>query len=367
MRVETWLVRAIKWLVGLIVVACFAAAGVWGADYLTASEQQAASTQEPSAIRVSVARPESRELEDRYSAVGTILPLRSIELRPLAAGRVVTAPVASGARVAEGDLIFELDSRAVRAELDDTRATYEEARQELQRFLELQDRNVSSEATIETARAAFRRAEAAVRLAEANVEDSRLLAPFDGVLGAFDLDPGEYIESSTIVSTLEDLSAVEAEFALPERYFAKTRTGQTVRLEARPYPGRVFAGEVDFVAPGIDPETRSFKVRVLVDNEDRALAGGMFVNADLVFDSYEALTLPDDAVISEGSATYVYTVEDGTARRTGIELGASRDGRAEIGDGLGEDAQVVVTGWNTLSDGSPVEIVEEAGRAEVLD
>lgn len=361
------MVRAIKWLVGLIVVACCAAAGVWGADYLTASEEQAASREGPSATRVSVASPESRELENRFSAVGSILPLRSIELRPLAAGRVVAAPVTSGARVAEGDLIFELDSRAARAELADAQATYEEARQELQRFLELQDRNVSSEATIETARAAFRRAEAAVLLAEANVEDRRLLAPFDGVLGAFDLDPGEYIEPATIVSTLEDLSAVEAEFALPERYFARTRPGQTVRLEARPYPGRVFTGEVDFVAPGIDPATRSFKVRVLVENEDRALAGGMFVDAELVFDSYEALTVPDDAVISEGSATYVYTVEDGTARRTGIQLGASRDGRAEIEDGLGEEAQVVVTGWNTLSDGSPVEIAEEQAREEVLD
>ncbi|MCQ0988685.1 efflux RND transporter periplasmic adaptor subunit [Jiella marina] len=359
--------RAIKWLAGLVIVVACAAAGIWGADYLTRSEQAAASTEEPSATRVSTESPELRELEDRYSAVGTLLPLRSIELRPLAAGRVVRAPVNSGDRLAEGDLIFELDSRAARAELADARATYEEARQELRRFEELQDRNVSSEARIETARAVFRRAEAALRLANANLEDRRLVAPFEGVLGAFDLDAGEYVEPATVVSTFEDLSAVEAEFALPERYFARARKGQTVRLQARPYPERVFTGEVDFIAPGIDPGSRSFNVRVLVDNEDRALASGMFVSTELVFETYEALTVPDDAVISEGSATYVFTVADGTARRTDVALGASREGRIEIEQGLDPASRVVVTGWDTLSDGSPVEIVEAENRDEALD
>ncbi|MDY8109388.1 efflux RND transporter periplasmic adaptor subunit [Fulvimarina sp. 2208YS6-2-32] len=338
-------------------IACFAAAGVWGTDYLTGSEPASDAARSPSATRVTVEAPETRELEDRFSAVGTILPNRSIDLRPLAAGRVVNAPATSGSQVAKGDLIFELDDRVARAELANAQASFDEARLQLQRFQELEERNVSAAAQIQTARAAFLRAEAALQLAKANLADRRLIAPFDGVLGTFDLDPGEYIEPATIVSTLADLSSVEAEFALPERYFAMTREGQTVRLEASPYPDRVFVGEVDFVSPGIEPASRSFDVRVLIENADRALAGGMFVDAQLVFDTYRALTVRDEAVISEGSANYVYTAVGDEARRTDVTLGSSRQGRTEIVEGLDESARVVVTGWDTLSDGSPIEIV----------
>ena len=359
--------KAIRWIVGLLVVAAFAGAGVYGTRYLTGTQSEPAAKQERSARRIAVSTPQRRNLEDRYLAVGTVLPLRSIELRPLAAGRVVSAPVSSGDQLSEGDLVFELDSRAARAELANAEASFEEARQELERFEELEDRNISSEARIETVRAAYRRAEAALQLRRANLDDRRLLAPFDGVIGAYDLDPGEYIDPATVVSTLQDLSAVEAEFALPERYFARARKGQTVRLSARPYPDRRFIGEVDFVSPTIAEGSRSFDVRVRVDNDDRALASGMFVDAELVFETYEGLTVPDDAVISEGSATYVFTVEDGRASRTDIALGQSFDGQSEIVDGLNEEAEVVVTGWDNLSDGAPVEIVEEAALDEALD
>jgi membrane fusion protein (multidrug efflux system) len=108
-------------------------------------------------------------------------------------------------------------------------------------------------------------------------------------------------------------------------------------------------------------------VRVRLDNPDRLLASGMFVTGELVFDTYRALTLPDDAIISEGDATYVFTVADGRARRTSVEIGQSEDGRTEIADGLERGARVVVTGWDMLSDGAPVTVAGEGPPVEALD
>ena len=85
----------------------------------------------------------------------------------------------------------------------------------------------------------------------------------------------------------------------------------------------------------------------------------MFASTRLVLDTYEAIAIPDDAIISEGLSTYVYTVQDDTANRTSVETGQSLDDLTEITDGLSIDDRVVVAGWDQLSDGAPVDIGEE--------
>ena len=354
----------------LVVVAVCGAVGFWGTGELLSQEGDAEGESQgggPRATRVTVAAPEMTTVEDSFAAVGTILPVRSIELRPLAQGRVVEIGVDSGEAVERGDLIFRLDDRAARAALADAEATLRETRAEFERIQELASEDVAAEARLETARGAYRRAQAAVDEATAVLEDRSLTAPFAGVVGIIDMDPGEYVDSATDVSTLDDLSSVQADFALPERYFERAEAGQKVRVTSAIYPGRTFEGEVSVKAPRIDAASRSFAARVRMDNADRLLASGMFVTAELIFQTYEAPTLPDDAIISEGDATYVYIVEDGTARRTEVSVAPAEGGRTEITEGLPDEARVVTTGWDTLSDGAPVEVAEDPAPEEALN
>lgn len=362
--------RILKIVGGLVLVAVCGALGVWGTNVLMSGDgggQAGPGGGERQPTRVTVAEPRMHEVEDSFSAVGTILPVRSIELRPLAQGRVTEIGVSSGAEVAQGDLLFRLDDRVARAALSDAQATLDESRAEFERIQDLADQDIAAQASLETARGAFRRAESAVEEARANLDDRSLTAPFPGVVGIVDIDPGEYVDPSTTVSTLDDLSTVQADFAVPERYFDRAEAGQTVRVSSAIYPDRAFQGEVTVKAPRIDTASRSFDVRVRMDNAERLLTSGMFVTAELVFATYEAPTLPDDAIISEGEATYVYTVEEGTARRTEIGVAPAEGGRTEITDGLPRDARVVVTGWDTLSDGAPVEVAQTAAPDEALN
>jgi membrane fusion protein, multidrug efflux system len=357
----------LRWLLGIVVIVACGLGTAWTTRTFILASQSEPRSEEPSAARVGVTSPETATVEDSFTATGTILALRSIELRPLAAGRVAEVAVSSGEEVTEGDIIFRLDTRAAEAALADARATLKETRAEFRRFEELEDQNVAAEARLEEARGAFRRAEAAVALANADLEDRSLIAPFSGVVGIIDIDPGEYVDPASSVSTLEKISSVVAEFALPERYFDRAALGQTVRLVTPAYPERTFEGEVTVISPIISAASRSFKVRVGVPNEDRALAPGMFVSAELIFNSYEAPTLPDNAIISEGTATFVYVVDDGAARRTAITVGPSAGGRTEITSQIAADARVIVTGWGTLSDGDPVEIAEGEPSEEALN
>ncbi|WP_299844319.1 efflux RND transporter periplasmic adaptor subunit [uncultured Jannaschia sp.] len=355
----------------LFVVAC-GAVGVFGTDRLIAMFESSDETEtgdaEGQATRVTVGRPEIRELDDSFRTVATILAARSIELRPLTEGRVIEIAVESGQDVAEGDLIAALDARAAEAALTDARATLTEAEASFDRIDELADENVAADAQLDTSRATFERAEAGVAAAEAALEDRRIVAPFDGVVGIVDLDPGELIDPATVITTLDDLSTVEAAFAVPERYYERVEAGQRVELQGAIYEDRTFEGDVVVKAPRIDPASRAFDVRVRVDNADRALTEGMFMTATLIFETYEAPTLPEEAIISEGETTYVYVAgEDGTAIRTEVGIGAALEGRSEITEGVDEGTPVVMTGYEQLTDGAPIEIAEAGETPEGVE
>ena len=261
--------------------------------------------------------------------------------------------------MAEGDLLIQLDDRAARAALAEAEATLAETEQEYRRFQQLEDSNAAAEAQLEEARGAFRRAEAAIMMARADLEDRSVTAPFSGTLGVIDTEPGAVLNGSDPVTRLSDLTAVEVSVTLPERYFQRVEAGQRVEITLPAYPDTRFEGAVTFRAPEIDLGTRSFEIRAEIANDDGRLVGGMFANSRLVLDTYEGLAIPDDAIISEGLTTYVYTVADGTASRRDIVTGSSLGPLTEVREGLDGDMQVVVSGWDQLRDGAPVEVEDD--------
>ncbi len=352
--------RFLKIIVGLCVVAAFVAGGIFGTDAILSNDEDEAdrSDRRERPVRVAVTTPEVRRIEDAVSAVGTLLPARAVQIVPNAPGRVVQVPVSSGQEVEKGELLVQLDDRAARAALASAETTLNEARQDYRRFEELEERNAAAEAQLEQARADLLRAEASVMAAQADLEDRAITAPFSGRLGVIDTDPGTYLNASEPVASLSDLSSVEVALSLPERYFDRVLPDQEVKVETPAYPEKSFTGRVTLRAPQIDLGTRSFEVRVTIRNEDRRLVGGMFANSVVVLDTYDGLVVPDDAIISEGLATYVFTIANGTAARTEIEPGVSLGSMTEVRSGLEEGTRVVVAGWDRLSDGSAVTIAE---------
>jgi len=353
----------LKIVVRVCVVAAFIAGGVLATEALVSGDDGSSGqddTRQP--IRVGVATPDMRTIEDDVSAVGTLRPARVVQIVPNVDGRVTEVPVSSGQRVSEGDLLIQLDDRAARADVAEAEATLSAAEQEYRRFQRLEDTNAAAEARLEEARAAFLRAEAAMMSARSTLEDRTVTAPFGGTLGVIDTETGAFLTGSESVTRLSDLSVVEVSVALPERYFDRVTPGQTLEITTPAYPDETFEGHVTLRAPQIDLGTRSFEVRAEVDNSDGRLVGGMFANSRLVLGSSEGLAIPDDAIISEGLTTYVYTVTDGTASRTAIEVGASLGALTEIRAGLDTESRVVVAGWDQLSDGAPVDIDEDFAR-----
>lgn len=356
--------RVLKFVISLVVVLAFAAGGLFETQVLLSSKEAGSGGDAagPQPTRVGITTPQTRSIEDAVSTVGTLRPIRSVELVANAPGRVTEVPVTSGQQVEEGALLIQLDDRATRAALAQAQATLSEAQQDFQRIEQLADNNVATDASLEEARGRLSRAEASMMMAQADLDDRAITAPFAGTLGVIDTEPGSFIQSGVAVTRLSDLSAVEVSASIPERYFDRVVEGQTLVVTTPAYPGESFEGRVTLRAPEVNLGSRSVEIRAVIDNPDRRLVGGMFANSQLVLDTYEGIAIPDDAIISEGLTTYVYTVKDGNAARTEIEVGSSLGALTEVRDGLSAEDRVVVAGWDQLTDGAPVEIDDDGAR-----
>jgi len=201
-------------------------------------------------------------------------------------------------------------------------------------------------------------ARASLALQRVRLADATVRAPFDGVAGVRNVNVGDYLAAGGAVVTVVDLDPLEIAFRLPEKHRARVAPGQPVSLRVDAAPGDVFAGQVAFVAPQVDPETRSFQIKAAVANPQGRLSPGMFARVELVLEVHEdAITVPWESVIQTEAETYLYRLEGDVARKELLRLGETTSAWAEVLDtDLLPGTPVVLEGKFALRDGAPVAV-----------
>ncbi|TPG05899.1 efflux RND transporter periplasmic adaptor subunit [Rhodanobacter glycinis] len=203
-------------------------------------------------------------------------------------------------------------------------------------------------------RAASRERLQVLGLTPADIQSSRhrsgaaitLHAPQAGVVTTLDVREGQRVTAGQTLMTLNGLSTVWVEAALPQMAASTVRSGTPVTVTVDALAGRSFRGSVETLLPDIDPMTRTQRARIVLDNPDGALSPGMFATVQLNPAQGEAVpVVPDDALIATGSQTRVIVAEDGGHfRAVAVRAGRSAGGYTEIRDGLAGGEKVVVSG-----------------------
>lgn len=183
----------------------------------------------------------------------------------------------------------------------------------------------------------------------ASARDGRIAlhAPQDGVVTALDVREGQQVGAGQTLMTLNGLSTVWVEAAVPQAMAGTVRAGTPVTVRATALPNRVFRGRVETLLPDIDATTRTQRARIVLANPDHALTPGMFVDVALQPSSGSLEpVVPDDAVIATGNtAPRVIVAEgDGRFRPVAVRLGRSAGGYTAILGGLVGGERVVVSG-----------------------
>lgn len=212
---------------------------------------------------------------------------------------------------------------------------------------------------VAVAEARVAEARAALDSARTNLEDTRVTAPFSGFVTARHERHGGFANRGDDILRLSNVTTLEAEMYIPERFSRDIQIGQEVSLSLQSN-GDQTRGTISRINPSVEQRTRNFLVKVTVDNSDQRIKAGSFAIGSIDLDRIEgALSIPREAVLYEEGRPYVWTKEDGVARQRHVVLGEQEDGLVQIRSGIDEDARVIVDGRGAVSEGVEVEVTVE--------
>ena len=291
------------------------------------------------------------------TTVGSLRSDESITLRPESAGRISAITFQEGQRVAKGAPLVTLDPAMPRAELEQAKANYVLAKQKFDRAVDLAQRNFISGQAKDEAENNVKVAEATVQLAEAKLAKTDIRAPFSGIIGLRSVSVGDYVKEGADLVNLESIDPLKVDFRVPETYLGQVQVGQPLQIALDAMPGKTYTGKVIAVNPLIDAAGRSIIIRAQVGNQDTTLRPGMFARIRLITRAErDAMMLPEEALVPQGTDKFVFRVNDGKVTRVKVETGQRRDGKVEIVNGVNKDDLIVTAGQLKLRDGVSVRV-----------
>jgi membrane fusion protein (multidrug efflux system) len=314
---------------------------------------------------VEVAKAEALTIVDDVQAVGSLKASQGVVIRPETSGRIARLGFADGQRVRRGQLLVQLDDTLQQAQLQQAQAQSSIARTNLTRSRELLAQNFVSQSAVDQNAAALQVAEAQVALAQAQLARMKVLAPFDGTVGLRSVDVGDYVKDGADIVNLEDLSALEVEFALPERYVGRARPGLPVEVTLDALPATKVKAQVVALNSVVDANGRSLLVRARMQNPGAMLKPGLFARPRVVFAVREgAIAVPEEALVPQGARQFLFKIVDApdgkkAAQRIEARIGLRIPGKAEILQGVAAGDLVVTAGQSRLrGENVPVRVVD---------
>ncbi|MEP3299097.1 MAG: efflux RND transporter periplasmic adaptor subunit [Pseudoruegeria sp.] len=295
------------------------------------------------------------------STIGTATSLRSVDVVSGVAGEIIAISIDANSEVAAGDVLLQLDNRAEQLALDAAMAEKQQAQDLFDRYDTLR-KNGNLTITDIT----FTEAEVALKLAQVNVDiaqevlnERTITAAISGTLGLGDLHLGDYVNVGDFVVTIDDSSAIVAEFEVPERSIALLEVGKPVLIDTPTYAGRVFEGAITAFDTALDPTSRSATVRAQIDNTDGGLIAGMTFTVRINEKTEPLPVLPATAIIWDREGAKIWEVEDGTVTPHPVAIRYRNGTRVWVETDVEIGASIVTEGGAKLRAGTRV--TETAG------
>jgi RND family efflux transporter MFP subunit len=343
----------------------------------------------PEAPLVKTAKVSRVDLSERVALTGTIRPRNEVDVFAKAPGRVAEVRVRVGDRVRAGQELAEVEHKesSLQARMSQAQvqmaaagvrmaeAGLDGARLELERTQALAAGGSAPQAALDGARIKLAlaeaqlaqakgqlgQAEAALALNQQLVANAKIESPIAGVVTRRNVDVGRSAGAQVPAFTVQDLASLKLETSVDGLTASRLERGRPVEIRVDAWPGEVFPGRIDLLAPALDPATRRASLEVLVDRAGGKLLANMFAHAQVsVRELPKALAVPKAAVLEAAGGALVYRVRQGKVEAVKPELGPGDGSLVAVTAGLDEGDEVVVTGLGNLADGLAVQVASSA-------
>lgn len=320
---------------------------------------------DPPPFTVTSAKVEQANWQPMLTAVGSIAAVQGATISAELAGTVAEVPFQSGTPVKKGDVLLKLDASAEQAQLRSAQADAELAKADFDRARDLAARKVISAAEMDAASSKYSQKKAAVENIQSLIAKKEIRAPFDGIAGIREVNPGQMVPVGQKLVSLQALDQVYVDFSMPQQQLGDVRTDLPVKVTTDAIGGREFDGKLTAVNSAIDPATRSVSLQATLENADHSLRPGMFARVKVLLpQANPTLIVPATAVSYAPYGNSVYVIEKKKDEKTGkeglvlrqqfIRTGETRGDFVAITEGAKQGDEIVSTGVFKLRNGAAV-------------
>lgn len=330
-------------------------------------------SQEPPPVPVRVAPVEEKMVSDQISLVGTAQAISESTVAAEVSGVVAYFPVKEGDFVKKGALLLRLRStelllryKGAVATSKKIKANLENAKKDLKRLSVLEETNSISATQFDNSyfnhqalQQELLAKEAEIEQIEYELEQKNVVAPFSGFVSKEHTQLGEWVSTGGAVVTLLNLGRIKISVDVPERYAVLLSPDSPVNVMINSLSDNLVPGKIYAVLPQGDPDSRTFPIRINLDNPDFKIKSGM--EAMVAFNlstRKNALLLPKDAIVTAGNDKLVFMVVEGKAVPVNVEILGYYDGNVAVAGNLTPGSNVVVRGNERLRTGQPVTVLQ---------
>ena len=330
--------------------------------------QQAGAAPQAMPVQTVTVEPQPVPRGDEY--VSTIKSRRSATITPQVVGNLVKIDVRSGDHVKAGQLLMVIDPLKQQAAVDSQKSTeqqklavYEYNQVEVERQRKLFAAGVTSRDTLDQAEQAYKNSKADYESAGASraTQENELAyysirAPFDGIVGDIPVHLGDYVSSSTLLTTVDENRDLEAYIYIPTERASQVRPGLSVDILDNSGK-QVERTTINFISPQVDDQLQGILAKAPVHSP--LLRTEQLVKARVIWTTTPAPTVPVLAVTRLGGQTFVYVAQADNgkfvAKQRAVTLGDTVGNNYAVEGGLNNGEKVIVSGTQFLVDGAPVQ------------
>jgi multidrug efflux system membrane fusion protein len=350
-----------------------------------AGQKNSAQANAPRIVPVTVAKAQQRDVPVSVSAIGTVTPLQTVQIKSMVTAQIMKVHFKEGQNVQKGDLLFTLDDRSFRADLlkaegalAKDRAGAVNARAQQKRLQALLKEGVVAQQAYDEQEslanqfdAAVEADQAAVESAKVNLQYCKIYAPISGRTGDLLVKEGNIIKANDLAMVvINQIAPIYAMFSVPERYLAEIKkySGGLKVMATLPENNTTLAvGKVSFIDNSVDRTTGTIAMKAEFGNGDHKLWPGQYVNIDLQLTTEKSATVvPTQALQNGQQGVYVFVVKnDNTVEQRILDLGPAVEGVTMVRKGVSPGETVVTDGQVRIVPGSKVE-PKSADKSEAV-
>jgi len=348
--------------------------------YMLFFKKKAAEENAAILIQVKTIRVKKQDYTDKYTVMGTIKGATENDLRFEIDGYLAMYNFKEGAKIKQGQIICSLDPKDALTKADYAQSKYKSessaflsAKERYKVYEEMFNMKALAESKLHEARFEIQSAESRVKaarseleLAQSNLKKTNLAAPSDGILAEIIIKPGEYVTPQDVVCKFISDHGTNFEVDIPEKDIQKLAVGQKVVVLSDSYPDKEFEGVLNEISPTVNPRTRTFSVKISVNNPEGLLRSGMFARGTIFLKELKNVVLiPSDSIVSLNNVTFLVPVVmpdinpgEGIIQMRPCVTGDKVGDKTIVLEGLSIGELVAAETNGQLSDGIRVKFIE---------